>query len=419
MGNSCILKNCNIIDGTGADLQPNGTVLIENGVIKEISFEEQYTQQIERQYQGFQVIDISKKYLIPGLIDSHIHVHGYAKTDPTVVKLWHLTTAPMMKMMHAVHNLKLLLEAGFTTVRHCGILTQAMDVHLREAVKAQLIMGPRILACGHDISMIAGHGDLFTPPWAMYQPGLTADGIDECIKAVRQRLREGVDFIKIHSSGGIMSEGDPLEWRNYRVEEVKAICDEAHDFGLKVAAHAHGTEGIKIALKGGVDTIEHGTYMDDEGRELMLEKGAYLVPTLATSGAVAKSGLKTGAPASSIAKGAGAYEQAKINFRKAYEAGVKIANGSDCFNLLRVRYNRQEFDELFELNIPTIEIIQIATRNAADALDILNETGTIEKGKDADLVVLKKNPLDDIAVLGSREETEYVFRKGEILVENH
>ena len=418
MKNSMIITNAVVIDGKGNPEKACGTVMIENGVLTRICYGDEDGRSCIEGRPDLQVIDVKGKYLLPGLMDCHLHLNSYSKTDSTIVKLWYLSTTPDYRMIHGVKNLKLLIKAGFTTVRHCGHMPNGTDIHLRDAVSEGLIPGPRVLACGGDISMTAGHGDLTTPRWAYQEPGRTADGVDECIKAVRQRLRMGADFIKVHMSGGVMSIGDPLWWRNYRADEFKAICDEAHDFRRKVAAHAHGTEGIKIALRNGVDTVEHGTFMDDEGRELMLQTGAYLIPTLVTSHAAVKSGIATGAPVSSLEKAKQAYEASVINFQKAYHAGVKIANGSDCQNLRRVRYNREEFDELANAGVPNMEIITIATHNAADALDILEYTGTIEEGKDADLIILCKNPLEDISVLGSRKCTEMVMKKGNILIHN-
>lgn len=412
----CMLRDVTMIDGTGADPVRHASILIQGGKIFEISTRSDAEQLWCKANPKLKVIPSDNMYLLPGLMDSHLHIHGYANTDSTVVKLWHLTTNPTMKMFHAVKNLSLLLEAGFTAVRHCGIMTYDLDNCVREAVAAELFPGPRVLACGHDISMTAGHGDLFTPPWAAPLSGATANGVDECVKAVRERLRQGADFIKIHASGGIMSEGDPIWWRNYSEPEIHAICDEAHDFRRKVAAHAHGAEGIKVALRGGADSIEHGSLMDDEGRELMLRTGAYLVPTLATTASVVKNGLNTGAPPASIEKGRFMYSQAQENFKKAYKMGIKIANGSDCFNLLRVRYNRIEFDELYELEVPPIEIIKMATHNAADLLGILDETGTLETGKMADMILLSENPLKDITALGDRERTKLVMRYGKIMI---
>lgn len=412
----CVIRNVTLIDGTGAEPVSNANVLVKAGKIAEITTREDIRNGWLANDPELMEIPSDGMYLLPGLIDSHIHIHGYANTDPTVVKLWHLTTHPTMKFFHAVKNLGMLLEAGFTAVRHCGIMTYDLDNCVRDAIKAELFPGPRVLTCGHDISMTAGHGDLFTPPWAHPLSGPTANGVDECVKAVRERLRQGADFIKIHSSGGVMSEGDPIWWRNYSEPEIRAICDEAHAFRRKVAAHAHGTEGIKTAIRGGVDSIEHGSLMDDEGREMMLEHDVYLVPTLATTGSVAKNGLKTGAPAASIEKGKFMYTQAQENFKKAYKMGVKIANGSDCFNLLRVRYNRIEFDELYEVEVPPLDIIKIATHNAADLLGILDETGTVETGKTADLILLSENPLKNIHALGDRDKTKLVMRYGKVMV---
>lgn len=418
MNNSHIIKNVVVIDGIGNPAKKCGTVMIENSIITRICFGYEDEHRAIDSRPDLPVIDAQGKFLLPGLIDCHLHLNSYAKRDDITVKLWYLTTTPAYRMLHGVKNLKLLLQAGFTTVRHCGHMPNGTDIHLRDAVKEKIIPGPQVLACGGDISMTAGHGDLTTPRWAYQDPERTADGVDGCIKAVRQRLRMGADFIKVHMSGGVMSIGDPLWWRNYRPEEFEAICNEAHAFRKKVAAHAHGTEGIKIALRNGVDTVEHGTFMDDEGRDLMLKTGAYLIPTLVTSHAAVKNGVATGAPVSSLEKAKLAYEASVINFKKAYHAGVKIANGSDCQNLRRVRYNREEFDELSDAGVPNLEIIKMATHNAAEALDILEYTGTLQEGKNADLILLSKNPLEDIGILGNRKCTEMVMIKGELLIKN-
>jgi len=263
--------------------------------------------------------------------------------------------------------------------------------------------------------MTAGHGDLQIPPWALRHKGLTSDGVDECIKSVRERVREGVDFIKIHCSGGIMSE-DKIYWRNYRIDEIKAICEEAHAFEKHVAAHAEGTEGIKTALKGGVDTIEHGIYLDDECIDMMLDGKTYLIPTLCVTNACLKRGKETGAPASAIEKGRLAYEAHRNSVRKAYEKGVNIALGSDTFNLTRVGHNSIEFAEMVSVGIPPLEVISMGTHNAAKVLGISEVVGSIEEGKLADLVLFRKNPLENITILQDLSQISFVMQKGKVVI---
>jgi len=415
--NILIIKGVTVIDGSGKEPISNCTVKICNDLICGISEGSNLLNEDESS-KDTKVIDAYGKFLLPGLIDSHIHLHGYSLNDSTIVKLWHLTTAEPMKLLHAVNNARQLLENGFTTVRVMGdgYIAGSMDVHLRNAINKGIIPGPRILCSGQELSMTAGHGDLQIPVWSLCDGGpAPADGVEECIKAVRARVGEGVDFIKIHSSGGIMSE-DKLSWRNYRVEEIKAICDEAHAFEKRVAAHAEGTEGIKIALKGGVDTIEHGIYLDDECIKMMLKRNVYLVPTLCVTEACLKQGEATGAPKSSIEKGRSAYKVHRESLQKAYKAGVKIALGSDAFNLTRVANNAIEFSQMALAGIPPLEVIKAGTHNAAEALGIADKVGTIEEGKLADLILMRKNPLDDISVIEDHSQILLVVKNGKVVV---
>jgi len=418
MGNisSIIIRNANIIDGTGRPAR-RGDLAVDHGVISRISYTSEGAGGTSEKVSdgGGIVIDAADKYLLPGLMDSHLHLNGYSMPGKTVVKLWHLTTAWPMKMLHGVHNAGTLLECGYTTVRVMG-MPWSLDVHIRDAVEQGILQGPRMLCSGHALSMTAGHGDLQVPPWALRDDSLNADGVDECIKAVRMRIREGVDFIKIHNSGGIMSDNDKLEWRNYRIEEIRAICEEAHAFERRVAAHAEGIEGVRTALLGGVDTIEHGVYLDDECIELLLEKKAFLIPTLCISYACSTIGEATGVPKALIEKGKRAAESHIKSFQAAYKAGVKIALGSDAFNLTRIGNNGLEYSLMAKAGMPPLDVIRAGTYGAADALGILGKTGTLEEGKCADLILLNGDPVKDMTILGNRAETSLVMKEGKILI---
>lgn len=416
MKHSMIITNCTIFDGTGSEPITGHSVVVADGRIADVIAGDAAAVRKKLEYQSLPVVDAGGKYLLPGLIDAHMHLHGYSMEDATVVKLWHLTNTNEAKLLHAVKNLSLLQERGFTFLRVMG-MPHSMDVHLRDAVNEGVIEGPRMICSGQELSMTAGHGDLQIPPWAYREPGLTCDGVDECIKAVRCRLREGVDFIKIHTSGGCMSNNDRLEWRNYRVEEIRAITDEAHAFGLRVAAYAEGREGIRTALLGGVDTIEHGFYLDDELIEIMLKQGTYLIPTLSVGGIIIEKKDSLGIPKDCYDKSVASHEANRKSALAAYKAGVKIAYGSDAFNVPRVRESANEFRYMYEAGIPTLAIIRAATLGAADAMNIMDETGSIEKGKFADMILVSDDPRQDITVLGDPDRTCMVMKQGRIVVQ--
>lgn len=415
MENSMIISNCTIFDGTGNEPYNGSTVIVKDGRIADILVGNADTARAMMQYSNLPVKDAGGKYLLPGLIDAHIHLHGYSMDEPTVVKLWHLTNTNSTKMLHAVKNLSLLQERGFTFLRVMG-MPHSMDVHLRNAINEGVIEGPRMICSGQELSMTAGHGDLQIPPWAYREPGLTADGVDECIKAVRSLVRDGVDFVKIHCSGGCMSNNDKLEWRNYSVKEIKAITEEAHAFDLRVAAHAEGREGIMTALLGGVDTIEHGFYLDDESIELMLKTGAYLIPTLSVGGAIMENQDSLGIPDECLIKSINSHEENRKSAIAAYKAGVKIAYGSDAFNVPRVRESTKEFKYMYDAGFPTLAIIRAATLGAADAMNIMDDTGSIEKGKSADMIILTEDPRNDITVLGDPNRTCMVMKQGRVVI---
>ncbi len=419
MDNSLLIQKATLIDGTGKPPKENCTIVVKDGKFAHIYDCPEGADKGLRENPDLPVIDAEGCYLLPGLMDLHIHLDGYSLKDHIIAKYWHMTTAKALKLLHAVNNASQVLDCGFTTLRFMGMY-QSMDIHLREAINLGLVRGPRLLCSGQQVTMTAGHWDLFTPNWALREPGETSDGIDECLKAVRRLVREGADFVKIHSSGGLMSPSDKVGWRNYTYEETKAICDEAHAFDMRVAAHAGGREGIKVCLDAGVDTIEHGYYLgeNDDLIEQMIKQGAFLIPTVAVTDACKNHAASTGAPAGTIAKGQAAYEAHQNSIYKAYKAGVKMGSASDAYNLLKCWDLGREFAILERVGIKPLDIIKFATLGSADAIGRMNELGSIEEGKIADLILLNCNPLENMDKLGSDAATPLVVLAGKVVKNN-
>ncbi len=409
------IKQVTVIDGLGNPPLPDCTVIIEN-------------QRIQGLWQGNQalsadksadkptelVIDGKNKYLLPGLMDMQIFPHAYALAEPTHINLWHRSNANEMKMLHAVKNLSFLLDSGYTTIRAFG-MPGSLDIHLREAVSLGLIRGPRLFCSGQHLSPTGGHAEeMYGSPFGLREPGQTVDGVTECLKAVRTRLREGADFIMIHCGGGIMGK-DKMYWRNFTPAEMQAIVQEAHAFDMLASAHVGSGLSVKTALDAGVDIIEQGYCLDDQHIAQMKEQGTRYVPTLAVTYACVAHAEKTGISRQALYKGQRAWETHQASVRKAYKAGVKLASGSNCFNLIRVESARTEFPLLAGVGIPALEIIRLATSAAAEALRFGSQCGSITPGKLADLILLTADPLQNIAVLGDPALTSLVIKEGKIV----
>lgn len=316
-----VLRNVTLIDGTGAGPKPNTMIVIHDrqieaiGPVGSVNYPEDST-----------VYDAGGRYALPGLIDSHIHLTQAGAPDPTAT----LKELPSYVAIRATVHARALLNAGITTVRDGGSIIYA-DIALRQAVDAGLVPGPRICACGYGLKMTGGHGDpVYSPVVHLEQPGL-ADGPDQMRKVARTNLKMGANHIKIISaSGGVMTEGSEPGAAQYTVEEMQAAIDEAHRFGKRAMAHAHGTKAIKNAILGGIDSIEHGSYLDDEVIDMMLRRGVFLVPTLLASHRIVEHGEKGGIPEYIVRKARQVRDDALASFNRAVKAGVKIAMGTDA-----------------------------------------------------------------------------------------
>lgn len=395
-----ILTGMALIDGTGKPPVPDASLVIDGGRIDSIG---QVTPR-----PGDQVITIRGGTVLPGLIDAHVHLLSHAGPGRQDVHLWNVITPIEEQTLHAAANAQRALRSGVTTLRDTA--GSWPEVSVRRAIDAGILPGPRILASGM-VGMTAGHADMFAPAALRDRPWPTADGVDECRKRVREYARMGVDLIKICTSGGTLSIGDRTEWRNYTEAEVHTIVDEAHALGLSVAAHAHTATGIRVALEAGVDTLEHGSGLDAELIELMLRTGAALCPTLSISEHMLSNGRARGLPEATMAKAERLAPVRRAAVQAAYRAGVPIIAGTDSSNTLPFGNHARELQLLHEIvGMSPLEAIGSATSGAAKALGIGDETGSLEPGKAADVLIVRGDPLTDLTIL--RDHLVTVLRAG-------
>lgn len=408
MSSVLYIKGGTLIDGTGAAPVAGAAVLIENGKVSAAGPAAQVQAPA-----GATVIDAAGKTILPGLIDAHVHLSTNAHPQAADFMGWNVMTPENMKQMHGVFNARRSLEAGFTSLRNMGY---EESIALRDGINEGLVPGPRILTSGF-VNQTGGHSDMFMPGHFPRKPLHEADGPDECRKNVRQWCRLGVDFIKICTTGGVMSKGDDPNMRNYTPAEIAAVTDEAHSQGRHVAAHAQVPGGIKNAILNGVDTIEHGNVLDDECIELMVKHGTYLVPTLAVVHEVIRKGTQYGLPEYGLAKARSVYEQHRQSIARAYQAGVRIAMGTDAaFNICRNGDNAIELELMVGVGITPMDTIVATTRVAAQAMG-LKDVGTLTPGQRADLLVVDGDPLADIKVLQEKERIHYVIQAGQVAVD--
>jgi imidazolonepropionase-like amidohydrolase len=389
-----LFRNARLLDGTGAPPRAGVDVLIEGSRIAAVG-----TNAAPRA--GAEVIDIDGRTLMPGLIDCHVHL--IFRGDPDEVAKVPTTATPVWAW-NAAENAARTIAAGVTTVRDLGTI-DVVSLLLRDAVAAGRMPGPRIRAAGAALCMTGGHG------WWI---GRQADGADEMRKAVREQLRAGADCIKLIATGGVMTPGVDPRSPQLTEEELRAGVDEAHKAFRRVAAHAQATAGIKNALRAGVDSIEHGIYLDDEALEEMRARGTFLVPTLVAPENISAFGVAAGVPAYMVEKSDQARDAHRESFRRALRAGVRIAMGTDAgtpFN--RHGANAQELGLMVDCGMSPLDALVAATSNAADLLDLLDETGTVEPGKSADLLILDGDPLADITLLAAPDRIAGILRGGQ------
>ncbi len=392
-----------LIDGKSKTLQSQVTIVVEGNKI--VSVDKGFTKAGKED----KIIDLSKKTVMPGLIDMHVHIESETSKD-ALVKRYTQNEADVafQSTIYARKN----LMAGFTTVRDCG--GSGVNISLRNAVNAGTIVGPRIFTAGKGVATTGGHGDPTNGARKdlMGDPGPkegVINGPDDARKAIRQRYKDGADFIKITATGGVLSVAKDGSGPQFTQEEVNAIVEAAKDYGFHTAAHAHGAEGMKRAVLAGITTIEHGTLMSEEVMDLMKQKGTYHVPTIIA-----------GRSAAEYAKIPGYYHPLVVpkaleigskiqeNFNKAYKRGVKMAFGTDA-GVFPHGENAREFGYMVEGGMPAIEALLCAMQINAEILGVGDKIGSIEKGKLADIVAVNEDPTKNIKTM---EKVTFVMKDG-------
>jgi imidazolonepropionase-like amidohydrolase len=409
MAETTLFTNALLVDCTGADPHEGASVVVEGERIREVNLGGTGSAG------GYDtVIDCTGMTLLPGLTDAHVHIGA---VDVNILDQHREHPSNLVALMMA-RILEDTLQQGFTTVRDAG----GTDWSFKAAVERGIVEGPRLLVSDRPLSQTGGHGDkrrmsetqapeIFCPTAGMRS--VVCDGADEVRRAAREQLRMGADQIKVMASGGAMSPADELSATQYTLEELRAAVEEAAAARTYVMAHAYNDASVRNCLKTGVRSIEHGNLIDEETARLIAEGEAYLVPTLVTYEALSEEGRSYGVPDSVIRKIDEAREHGTRALRFAYEAGVKIASGSDLLGSLQARKAR-ELEIKTEVMSP-MESLVSATRTNAELFGMEGEIGTVEEGKLADLLVVEGDPLQNIAVLQKRDDIRLIMKGGRVI----
>ena len=356
---------------------------------------------------GARRVDLGHRWLLPGLIDMHVHL----TSDPTLSGYRRLNYTDSFWTVLGVANAKKALEAGFTTVRNVGSRDYA-DVGLKQAIEGGYVEGPRIVPATYALGSTGGHCDStqFPPSITQTSPQI-ANSPDEFRALVRTVHKYGAEVIKVCMTGGVLSKGDTVGAQQISYEEIKAIVDEAHMLGLKVAVHAHGTSGINDALRAGVDTIEHASLADEESFKLAKQHGAWFDMDIYVDDYILAEGAKNGVYPESLEKERQIGRKQRETFRAAHAAGVKMLFGTDA-GVYPHGTNARQFAKMVEWGMTPMEAIQAATKSAAEALDRASDVGAVAVGRYGDLIAVDADPIDDVTAL---QHVAFVMKSGAVV----
>ena len=403
------LRNARLFDGISDECPEGMSVLIENGTIREVADRPVKSADAQR-------IDLGGRTLMPGLIDAHVHAYA---SDVSVQKVD--SAGEPYRTAHAIRMLGHALDCGFTTVRDIG----GGDYSLWRAIEDRLIRAPRFFYAGRILTMTGGHGDFRQMTESRHNQGycscgdfnsvcVVADGVDECLKAVREELRRGAHCIKIMGSGGVTSPTDPIWMNQYREDEVRAIVNETTERRTYTSAHCHPISAIRRSVEFGVRCIEHGTLIDDDTARFVAERGAYVVPTMAIIFALVELGKKLGFPPQSQEKAEIAFRQAMTGLESMRKAGVRLGLGTDLLGETYVQQCR-EFSIRREVFTP-VEILRQATSVNAELMMMEGRIGCVKAGAFADLIVVDGDPLKDINLIAADgKKLPVIVRDGEVV----
>jgi imidazolonepropionase-like amidohydrolase len=401
-----VVKAGRLLDVRSGNYLSDQLILIESGKVREVGKARDVQPHVPA---GARIIDLSRYTVLPGLIDAHTHLTG----DPDQSGYRSLGISIPREALTGARNARVTLQAGFTTVRNVGAGGYA-DIALRDAINAGDVPGPRLVVSGPPLGITGGHcdNDLLAPQFHAFEPGV-ADGVPAVMAKVRENIKYGADVIKFCATGGVLSQGDNPELEQYSPEEMRALVQEAHRLGRKVAAHAHGALGIRDAVLAGVDSIEHGSFINEEDIQLMKERGTYLVPTLYLGDWLLQNYKKLGLTDNMVDKAKYVLPQARQHVGRAFREGVKVAFGTDAA-VYPHGLNAHEFAVMVNLGMTPLTAIQAATINGADLLGWSDRVGSLEPGHFADLIAVDGDPLQDVTVL---QDVKVVMKGGEVVKE--
>jgi imidazolonepropionase-like amidohydrolase len=394
-----VIRAGHVIDTINGRTLEAQVIVVRDGVIADVSPSAEIPV-------GARIIDLSGYTVLPGLMDAHTHLTIDQREQDPLGELRHTAAE---RAFGSIPNARAVLLAGFTTVRDLGSYRALVDVALRDAINRGDVVGPRMYVAGAYVTITGGAGAVtgFSPditlPWDLRYG--SANSASEVRERVRALAGQRVDVIKMLATGAILTHNSNPNGREATAEELAAAVDEARNFGLKVAVHAHGAEGIKAAIRAGATSIEHGTLMDDEGRALMKQHGTYLVPTLEVRECVGSN-----YPQEFVAKAQQIMAAQLINFRKAVNSGLKIGFGTDI-GVCRFGTNAREFALMVENGMSPMQVIQAATMADADLIGVSAKLGSISPGKLADIIAVQGDPLTNIRLL---EDVRFVMKDGQV-----